>query len=126
MYLYRPEFAEYEYRLFRTNQLQLRKNLKDKDDRAAAESAALAHDRRIHPKPTHNHRGEPRWEGSEAEQLLQFDVDEGKHESMKPQELYHSRKEYQNYTLDVFRGHIYQEEKRRKFLAYCATKKKNS
>jgi hypothetical protein len=84
----------------------------------ALDSAALAHDRRIHPKAANNHRGEPRWEGSDAERLLRQDMDEGKHKTMKPQLLYNMRNEYyENYPLKIFREHIYQEEKRRKFLA---------
>jgi hypothetical protein len=50
-------------------------------------------------------------------------MDDGKHESMKPIELYRSREEYyDNYPLTVFRTgrHIDQEERRRKMLAYYA------
>ena len=37
---------------------------------------------------------------------------------MTPKQLFESRKEYsENYPLKVFKVHIYQEEKRRKFLA---------
>ena len=50
-------------------------------------------------------------------------MDEGKHKSMKPFELYQSRKEYYDkYLLVVFRGHIDHEERCRKFLAYHAAK----
>ena len=53
-------------------------------------------------------------------------MDERKHKTMKPQQLYQSRKEYyDNYPLTVFREHIYQEEKRRKFMAQYASCNKN-
>jgi len=59
---------------------------------------------------------------SVAERLLREDmaaIAEGKHTKMKPKQLYESRKEYKkSCTLEVFRGHIYQEEKRRKSVAY--------
>ena len=47
---------------------------------------------------------------------------------MTPQELYNSRAVYhQNYPLYVFRGHIYQEVKRRKFVnQYGALKRKKN
>ena len=123
VYHQREEFRQFDYEHFRNRLNDLRKRIRDKNNRASAESAALAHDRRIHPKATHNHRGEPRWEGSDAERLLRLDMDQGMHKIMKPQELWSSRKEYyENYSKDVFRGHIYQEEQRRKFLSYVKNK----
>ena len=86
------------------------------------EMAALAHDRKIHPKRAHNDRGEPRWEGSEAERLLQQDVKDGKDKTMKPHDLWFSHEEYQKYPKDVFRGHIYQERRCQKFLHYVKNK----
>jgi hypothetical protein len=54
-------------------------------------------------------------------------MDEDKHKQMKPELLYNACKEYyKNYPLKVFREHIYQEEKRRKFLAqYGSHKNRN-
>jgi len=125
-YLQRPEYVESdpEYRLFSSRLRALRKQLTERHDLAAADSAALAHDRQIHPKKTHNYRGEPRWEGSEAERLLREDMDEGKHETMKPMKLYQSRPEYKQhcFTVDVFRGHIHQEVRHRKFMNYLEYK----
>ena len=71
------------------------------------------------------HRDEPRWEQSEAERLLRVDMNEDKHKTMRPNELYNSRTEYtNNYPLTVFRKHIDQEERRRKMLSYYAAKNK--
>jgi hypothetical protein len=58
----------------------------------------------------------PRWAGSAAERLLKNDITDGQHLLMKPQTLYQSRLEYQQFNLTTFRGHIYQEIKRRKFI----------
>jgi hypothetical protein len=127
VYHQRPEFADFEYARFRDRLRELRRQIIDKNDSATSDSAALARDRQIYPKATHNHRDEPRWEGSEAARLLGLDMDEDKHKSMKPMELYNSREEYyDNYKLLVFRKHIDQEERRRKFLVYWASKNKNS
>ena len=123
VYLQRPEFADIEYGRFRARLLALRNQIKEKNDHAASDSASLTRDRHIHPKASHNHRGEPRWEGSETERLLRLDMDEGKHENMKPIDLYQTREEYyDNFPLKVFRKHIDQEKRRRKFLAYHAAK----
>jgi hypothetical protein len=84
---------------------------------ATFDTAAMAHDRLLFPVPTHNHRGEPWWPGSEAQRLLALDVDDNKHITMKPRQLYNTRAEYyDNYPLQVFRDHIYQEVKLRKFV----------
>ncbi len=84
---------------------------------AVSDSAALANDRLLHPVPTHNHRGEPRWEGSEAQRLLRQDIDLGNHLDLMPRDLFMSEPDYyDNYPLEVFRKHIEQEVKLRKFL----------
>jgi hypothetical protein len=85
--------------------------------RAASDKALLEHDRTIHPKQPMNYRGEPEWDGSEAQEQLRKDMDEGKHTTMKPLLLYSSHEEYKKFPLAVFRKHIYQETNRRKFLA---------
>jgi hypothetical protein len=115
---------DFEYENFRNHLRDLRKQIRASKDRAISDSAALAHDRRIFPKKTYNHRGEPRWEGSEAEQLLKQDIDEGKNKDLMPAELHQSRDEYKGYPLEVFRKHIYQEERLRKYVAQLRAKKK--
>jgi hypothetical protein len=89
---------------------------------AVTESAALANDRRIHPKKVLNPRGEPRWEGSETVRLLRLDMDAGKHHTMTPLELRQTRRQYRNYPRGVFRGHIEQEERARKYIVYLKRK----
>ena len=61
------------------------------------------------PTPTHNHRGEPQWHGSDAERFLKADVAAKTHETMPPQQLQRTRMAYQHYPLEVFRKHIHQE-----------------
>lgn len=123
VYLQRPEFSEIQYERFRTNLNDMRKNIRAKKTHAASDSVALAHDRAIHPKKPLNHRGEPRWEGSEAERLLKVDIDNGMNEGQTPSELWKSREEYQYYPLTVFRKHVHQEVKLRKFIAHRRAKK---
>ena len=128
VYRQRPEFAEFDgnYKNFPGRLRTARQQIIHKNNCSASDSAALAHDRQIYPKTANNHRGEPRWEGSETEQLLRLDIDASRHKAMSPQQLYQSRKEYyDNYSLSVFRQHIYQEEKRRKFLAHFGSRNTN-
>jgi len=129
VYTLRPEFADYGgYKNFPSRLRSARKTIIEKNDRASSDLAAFTHDRLLYPEAPHNYRGEPRWDGSDAERFLKQDIDDGKHDIMTPQELYNSRAVYhQNYPLYVFRGHIYQEVKRRKFLnQYGALKRKKN
>ena len=117
----RVEYKEMDVNLFRSRLYALKKQLQASDQRKNDDKEALAHDHELFPKRTHNSLGLPNWDGSEAQQLLKGDIDNNQHNIMKPKELYESRLEYQVFTLKVFRGHIYQEIKTRKYLAQLAS-----
>ncbi|CAB9507153.1 hypothetical protein SEMRO_295_G110320.1 [Seminavis robusta] len=117
-------FEKVPWKNFSDRLKRLRNKVVDKNNRSKRDADALVHDRKIYPTQTHNEQGQLRWHGSEAEKLLEKDVDEEKHISMTKIELYNSRLEYQHFNLRVFRGHVYQELKKRKFLAYCKTTKR--
>lgn len=112
----RPEYASYPFNLFPRRLAALRTEAKSQTDRRHTDEAAYEHGRLLKPTPTHDMNGVPRWAGSAAERLLKNDITDGQHLLMKPQTLYQSRLEYQQFNLTTFRGHIYQEIKRRKFI----------
>jgi hypothetical protein len=56
--------------------------------------------------------------------LLKRDIDEGPHNHLTPAELHASQAEYQEFSLDVFRNHIYQEVDTRVKRAHRYAKKK--
>jgi hypothetical protein len=119
-----PEFSGFHYnKNFPSRLRAIQQKHVEKCRRAEASSAALAHDRLLFPAPAHNHRGEPRWQGSEAERLLKLDVAEKKHQTMKPRQLYEARVEYHSYPLEVFRKHIHQEVRLGKLLDQYARRK---
>lgn len=91
----------------------LQKIVRDDQNCAMRDEVLLSQDRVIHPKSTHNARGVPRWEGLVVDSL-RLDMDAGLHNFLGPKELWLTRQEYQQYPLDVFRKHIYQEKRRRK------------
>ena len=68
-----------------------------------------------HPPPINNHRGEPQWNGSRAQELLKEDVEAGEHTRKLPMELWGKRPEYKPYKK-IFKDKIYQEVKTRKYL----------
>lgn len=83
--------------------------------KALEDANDLYMDRLLHPREQYNARGEPEWVEHEAKDLLSIDMDEGLHKQMTKQELYNSRMQYQDFTLETFRGHVYQEEQTRKW-----------
>jgi hypothetical protein len=121
VYNSRPVYQEHGYEQFRDRLNALRKQIREKRDNSLQDAAALEHDRAIHPKASHDHRGILRWEGSEAEQQLRQDVIDQKDRSLKPKELWASNDKYKQFPLPVFRGHIYQERRLQKFLKWLET-----
>ena len=72
-----------------------------------------------HPRPAENKRGDyPHWDGSQAQQRLKMDLDEGLTQQYTPKELYNlpNRSIYRAWPLEIFRGHIHQEKDTRKYL----------
>jgi hypothetical protein len=70
--------------------------------------------------------GKAHWNGSAAQRLLKLDVDAGRHNLLKPKELYNDpdRIEYRHFTLNEFRKHIYQEASSRRQKSYWLSRKK--
>lgn len=110
--------------LFKSRLTGMRKIVSEGKERALQDLRDFEHDRLIHPFPLVNARGEPQWEGSEAQLLLEFGIDEGLHEEMSPMDLYYSRLQYQDFALETFRGHIHQEVQTRKWRAQWVDGKK--
>jgi len=124
VYMWRPEYAATEWQKFPRRLRDLRKQLNVGKTKANKDAEALAHDRQLFPKKTHSTLNLPNWDQSDAQRLLKEDIDNNKHKVMKPKELYESRNEYQVFSLDVFRGHIHQEVKTRKFLTQYGQRNK--
>ena len=87
-------------------------------DRMAEDAESYGHDvelkkilRETDPIPCRQ-QTYPNWHTHEARHSLRQDIAEGKHKAMKPKELHETRTEYQQFPLDVFRHHIYQEAER--------------
>lgn len=93
-----------------------RKQVDVYSERAAADAAGLERDRKIYPMSTHNDRGEPMWYRSDAQKLLREDMKAGKHKEMTPSQLRDSREEYKQFSAKVFRDHIPQSTKRKKWV----------
>ena len=85
----------------------------------------LRKDRTIYPIQRIQANGQPRWEGSSAERLLQGDIAEGvKYRS--PAAYHRSKPEFHVFSPDKFRGHIHQEKDRLKWKAFIDSKSKST
>lgn len=118
MYQYTPEFIA-EKVLFPQFELRLkdhREQLRPKFEAPSFEAAALAHDRYLCPKKTHNQRGEKIFYWSDAMNLLKQDVANKKHEMMSPSELRLSRPVYQEFSLRVFDQRIRQAIRKERLI----------
>jgi len=115
----RPEFAQFDgARLFQGRLQRARARAKGNRNNSAQELAALKADRLIYPEKTTDHRGNPVWEGSQAQAYLILDVRLGNHKGIKPEAFHQTRQAYQDFPLDVFRNHIYQQVCRVKWVAH--------
>ena len=111
-----PAFSKMKYNETFTRRLRdVKDDFRSKLGRAEDDKKAYENFRKLHPVATHNHRGEPRWEGSRAQELLREDMDDGIHDHLLPAVFRAQRPEYQDFQLDTFRDHIYQEQRLRKY-----------
>jgi hypothetical protein len=112
-----PLFRGMEYNSNFTSRLRtVRNDCEKKFARAEDDQKAYDNFRSLYPRPTHDHKGIPLWDGSDAQRLLKQLMAEGKHVGVEPKNLWENedkelRKAFQVYTLDVFRKHIYQEKR---------------
>jgi len=96
---------------------RLREMVEKDKDRAARDLKALKNALKLHPPAPLNHRGQPQWNGSVAQALLQYDMSRGKHKERDPSLLRMDRPEYQAATsMDQFRWHVHQETRTQKYL----------
>jgi hypothetical protein len=108
-----------EKKLFKSRLRSLREQIKKYAEYAAVDNAAFADDLQLRTTNTHDSTGNPRWDGSAAQELLRHDVKEGLHKLyLRPMGFHASRPQYQEFTLEVFRNHIYQEVKTDKWYKY--------
>ena len=109
---------------FTSRLLALRKSVKEDNGRADKDIEAFEIAKSNHPPPAFNHRGEPQWNGSDAQRLLVEDMDNKLHFDLKPEHLWETREEYQLFHLTTFRDHVHQAHKTKKYLHHLKVKAK--
>lgn len=112
-----PSTKKTPKQLFSARLKSARDIIRQKNTRAARELNLLQQDLVIRPPPAFNHRGEPRWEGSVAQQLLKKDIAEQKHVGLTREQFHQSRPEYSVYSKATIAKKVEQEISLIKFLA---------
>jgi hypothetical protein len=117
VYQHIAEFATVPFLQFKGHLKDHRKQVRERLANSLTEEMALAHDRRLHPRQTHNHRGEPVFDLSPAKECLREDVKNKLHLTSNFQE---TRPEYKGFKTKKFNDRIHQEVRRQKFMNYLA------
>lgn len=120
---FRPEYlvgedAEDAKRLFEGRLQSARNRHTSHQSRADEEERLMLADRQRHPPPAFDFRGEPRWDGSQAQKIVKQDVDSGFYLGKKPLDYYNMRPQFkqEGFSASTIAGHVKQEEKTKKFL----------
>jgi len=119
----RPEYRLVPSSNFGQNLARLRKTINEGIKRADEDEIIIEEHRRLYPVDSSNPKfSYPRWDGSQAQQLLEDDIAAQKHMGSTPKELRRqaTRTEYQKFPLPVLRGHIWQATKGRESNRYAA------
>ena len=122
-YVHMPEFATVVFSQFKKRLKDHRKQIARQVGSSLHQYQAFQRDRQIHPRQTHNRRGELVFDLSPAKELLVNDVKAEKHIEMTPEDLFWSRQEYyEHFKLDYFRRRLRQQVRASKFNYYLQWK----
>ena len=120
VWMMKEVFREVKYENFRNNFARMKKTIREHKSRAVIDEAGFRHDMELYELAKDT---EGCWDGSEAQQLLAIDMVRGRHTSMKPKLLWSQRPEYQQFSLEKFRGHIHQELRSQRETNYWIIKR---
>ena len=114
-YRHLPEFEKVVFEQFKVRLAGHREQVGARVTRAMFDGAAVAHDQLNHPFPTHNHRGEPNFHLSPAEQLLRDDLRHERHLGLTPSQFQQTRDEYKIFKPRKFKELVSQTIRHIKF-----------
>ena len=122
-YVHMPEFVTVVFSQFKARLKDHRKQVARQAGASRIQHQAFQHDRQLYPRSTHNRRGEPVFDLSEAKKFLILDIADENHINMPIEDLFNSRTAYwQHYKLDYFRRRVRQQVRASKFNYYLQWK----
>ena len=125
VYQMHDEYRDFPIQNFRANLKRLLKTIEKLQERMRVDCEAYGHDKAILMNEAALEEAPPfiPWHRSEAKRLLKEDIENNKHKELKPRELWATKTEYQAFSLETFRKHIYQEVETKAKRAYRFAKK---
>ena len=121
------QFKLYDFAKFKEYNKRMKDLTSKRKERIRNEEAAFNRDMLKLPPKNTTARGYPFWNNHPASDLLKEDETNGTAKQMKPEDLWKSRLEYQDFPLLVFRKHIYQERMKQLAAPYWQhTRNKNA
>jgi hypothetical protein len=122
-----PEFHGICFKQFKERLADHRRAVEKKNNESVQEEDAFQHDCLLHPRQeTHDRRGKVIFDRSPAKDLLRQDIKDGAYPRLSPIQLWNTRPEYQLFDPIVFKGRIYQEIRRAKFVNWCEMKRQQN
>ena len=115
-----PLYQCFKKAAFKRNCQTLRSKIKHQRDLVEFDRQAVAS---LPARPLMTERGYPFWDGSEAQQILNLELTNGKNAGLQPQDVYLQNVEYQKFPLHVFRNHFYKTQSKKKSSAYWQLKR---
>jgi hypothetical protein len=125
VYRHMPEFVgpPVVFSQFKERLKTHREQVKKKRVQSIKEQEAFTRHLVLHPSPSHNHRGEPIWNSHPAKKLLASDIKDRLHVGKTPSQFQKRRPEYLEFKPNLFKGRIYQEIRRQKYIFYLNLKR---
>ena len=118
-----PLFQQYELIKFKEHLKNMSERTMKRKQLIQREHESFVADMVAFPPKSLTSRGYPFWDTHAACKLLEEDEISGRTATMKPQRLWKSRSEYQEFPLRVFRKHIYQLRTKRLAAPYWQCKR---
>ena len=113
-----------EYHQFKARLKDHRMQVQKVDESISLQMAALDHDKMFTQPASHDERGQPRFQQTQAFTHLKHDVRDGLHKQMTLDEFYESRVEYQDdYNRADFAKKVFQISRRQKFINHLENKR---
>ena len=117
------QFQLYDFGKFKGYNKNMMKLTSKRKGRISEEQASFNHDMLKLQQKTITAREYPFWNKHPASELLREDELNCTEKQMKPEKLWRSRLEYQDFPLPVFRKHIYQERMKQLAAPYWQHKR---
>lgn len=111
-------FQEFDEKYFKKKVKDVRKSAARINEVIDEQEMEFQKDQLAWPRNAMTIRGYPFWDTHRASVLLEQDVKDGLDSLYEPSELRALREEYQDFPLEVFRKHIYQERRKQKEGVY--------